>query len=141
MGAYRFNDLASPYLSALIGSVLTTWMTFAPCFLWIFTFAPYVEFIRGQKIFSDALQAITASVVGVICNLSIWFVLQALFTQSSQISLWYFDFKLPVLDSIDLFATGICLIALVLQFKFNRGLFTILGTCTAIGIMLHLLIN
>lgn len=136
MGAYRFPDVSSPYLSAFIGSVLTTWMTFAPCFLWIFTFAPYIEYIRGQKIFSDALQAITASVVGVIFNLSVWFVLKALFLKSEQVNALWLDFEYPVWGSIDLFATGICLIALILQFKFKKGLFTILGTCTLLGIII-----
>jgi chromate transporter len=137
LGAYRFPDVASPYLSAFIGSVLTTWMTFAPCFLWIFTFAPYVEFIRGQKVFTDALQAITASVVGVIFNLSIWFVLQALFLQSKRIDFMLLDFEYPILTSIDLFASGICLVALVLQFHFKSSLFMILGTCTALGIIIN----
>jgi chromate transporter len=135
MGAYRFPDVSSPYLAAFIGSVLTTWMTFAPCFLWIFTLAPLVEFIRGQKVFSDALQAITASVVGVILNLSVWFALKALFLQSQKVEVAPFDFEYPILSSIDFFATWICLVALVLQFKFNKGLFTILGTCTILGIL------
>jgi chromate transporter len=135
MGAYRYPDISSPLLAAFIGSVLTTWMTFAPCFLWIFTFAPYVEFIRGQKLFTDALQAITASVVGVIFNLSLWFVLKALFTQSKTFKWLMLDFEYPLYSSIDYIASGICLVALVMQFKFNKGLFTILGTCTTLGIL------
>lgn len=137
MGAYRFPDIVSPYLAAFIGSILATWMTFAPCFLWIFTFAPYVEFIRGQKIFSDALQAITASVVGVIFNLSVWFVLKALFAVSIKVNYSILDFEYPELLSIDPYATGICLVALLLQFKFKKGLFTILGTCTVLGIIVR----
>lgn len=139
MGAFRFSDLSSPYLSAFVGSVLTTWMTFAPCFLWIFTFAPYVEYIRGQKIFSDALQAITAAVVGVIFNLSIWFVLKALFIQSASVRYFLFDFEYPVLSSIDFYASGICVVALLMQFKFQKGLFVILGVCTVLGIVVRYL--
>ena len=139
MGAYRFPDVSSPFLAAFIGSVLTTWMTFAPCFLWIFTFAPYVEFIRGQKVFTDALQAITASVVGVIFNLSVWFVLKALFNESQKVNYGPLDFEYPVLTTIDYLATGICLVALLLQFKFKQGLFTVLGTCTVLGIMIRYL--
>jgi chromate transporter len=141
MGAYRFPDISSPLLAAFIGSVLTTWMTFAPCFLWIFTFAPYVEFIRGQKLFTDALQAITASVVGVIFNLSLWFVLKALFTQSQTFQWMMLDFEYPLYSSIDYIACGICSVALVMQFKFNKGLFTILGTCTTLGILAKYFIN
>ncbi len=135
MGAYRFSDMGSPYLSAFVGSALTTWMTFAPCFLWIFTFAPYIEFIRGQKIFSDSLKSITASVVGVIFNLSVWFVLKALFTESKTFTGYYLDLEYPIFSSVDLYATGICALALLLQFKFQKGLFTILGSCTALGII------
>ena len=139
MGSYRFPDLASPYLSAFIGSVLTTWMTFAPCFLWIFTFAPYVEFIRGQKAFSDALQAITASVVGVIFNLSLWFALKALFLKSFEVKLGLLDFEYPDFRAVDLYAVGICIVALLMQFKFKKNLFSILGTCTGLGILVKYL--
>jgi chromate transporter len=139
MGAYRFPGMLDPLLSAFIGSVLTTWMTFAPCFLFIFTLAPYIEFIRGKKIFSDALSAITASVVGVIFNLSLWFVLNALFLKSTEVKNLLFDFNYPVLSSIDYFATGICLIALTMQFKFKNGLFTILGVSVAFGIIVKVI--
>jgi chromate transporter len=134
MGAYRFPGALDPLVSAFIGSILTTWMTFAPCFLFIFTLAPYIEFIRGKKVFSDALSAITASVVGVIFNLSLWFVLNALFLKSVEVKHLIFDFSFPVLSSIDYFATAICLIALTMQFKFKNGLFTILGVSVALGI-------
>lgn len=139
MGAYRFPDTMNPLFSAFIGSVLTTWMTFAPCFLFIFTFAPYIEFIRGQKIFSDALSAITASIVGVIFNLSLWFVLNALFTQSQSVKGSLFNFSYPVISSIDFYAAGICLVALIMQFKLKNGLFTILGVSTTLGILVKIL--
>lgn len=140
MGAYRFPDVMNPLFSAFVGSVLTTWMTFAPCFLFIFTFAPYIEFIRGQKIFSDALSAITASIVGVIFNLSLWFVLNALFLQSKEVKSGIFDFSYPVIASLDFYAAGICLIALFMQFKFKNGLFAILGVSTSVGILIKLLV-
>jgi chromate transporter len=138
MGAYRFPDMSQPFFSAFLGSVLTTWMTFAPCFLWIFTLAPYVEFIRGQKILSDALAAITASVVGVIFNLSVWFVLKALFLKEERLSFGLIDFDYPVMSSIDIYATGIGVVAMALQFGMKKGLFTILATCTAMGILVKL---
>ncbi len=139
MGAYRFPDALNPLVSAFIGSVLTTWMTFTPCFLFIFTFAPYVEFIRGQKIFSDALSAITASIVGVIFNLSLWFVLNAIFTQTVKIKNILFDFNLPILGSIDWYSLGICLIALFMQFKLKSGLFKILSVSVFLGIIIKIL--
>ncbi len=140
MGAYRFPDAMNPLFSAFIGSVLTTWMTFVPCFLLIFTFAPYIEFIRGQKIFSDALSAITASIVGVIFNLSLWFVLKALFLRSKEFENSLLDFEYPLISSIDFYAVGICLVALIMQFKFKNGLFTILAVSTSLGILVKVLI-
>lgn len=135
MGAYRFPSPYSPLFGAFIGSVLTTWMTFAPCFLFIFTLAPYVEFIRGQQQLKAALKAITAAVVGVIFNLSLWFVLNALFSQNIKIEASFFDFSYPVVSSIDWVAAGICLVANLMQFKMKSGLFSILGVCTFIGII------
>ena len=120
MASYNFPHTMNPLLSAFIGSILTTWMTFAPCFLFIFTFAPYIEFIRGHKIFSFALNAITASVVGVIFNLSLWFVIQALFKENNQ---------------IDFYALGICIIAFIMQFKFKLGLFKIIFITIGLGIV------
>lgn len=136
MGAYRFSDMSSPLMAALVGSVLTTWMTFAPCFLWIFTFAPYVEHIRNKKNLSNALQAITASVVGVILNLSLWFALNTLFTQSKKIKYFWLNFHYPVLNSIDMYATVICFVAIFLLFKFKQSLFMILFVSVALGVLI-----
>lgn len=139
MGAFRFPDMASPYMAAFIASVLTTWMTFAPCFLWIFTFAPYVEYIREKKTFAKALRGISAAVVGVICNLSLWFMLKTLFAKTERLQTFALNFEVPVWSSIDLYATGICLIALILQFRFKKSLFFILTCCLILGVMAKLL--
>ena len=135
MGAYRFPDLASPFLSAFLGSVLATWMTFAPCFLWIFTFAPYVEFIAHQRVLGETLKSITASVVGVIFNLSLWFTFKALFRESQHVDFFFLDFDYPSPISIDLYATGICVFSLFLRFKLKKGLFYILTSSIILGII------
>ncbi len=135
MGAYRFPENLSPYSAAFFGSVLSTWMTFAPCFLWIFTFAPYVEYIRSARLFSFALSAITASVVGVIFNLSVWFVLKIIFLKNEQYVRYGFNFDYPVLKSIDLYALGIAMVAFILQFGLKRKLLEILGICTILGVL------
>lgn len=135
MGSFRFPDISNPYLSAFLGSVLTTWMTFAPCFLWIFTGAPYVEYIRGKRIFSDILSAITAAVVGVIFNLSLWFSLKVLFSKSQKLDLGFHSMEFPVLNSFDGPALLILVVACILQFVFKRGIFTILGISTLGGIL------
>lgn len=141
MGAFRFPDVASPFLAAFIGSILTTWMTFAPCFMWIFTFAPYVEFIRKKKIFADALKGISAAVVGVICNLSLWFMLKTLFTETTRYKDFALDFDYPLFNSLDPYATAICLIALALQFRFKRSLLHIIATCMIIGIAIRFMLH
>jgi chromate transporter len=138
LGAYRFHDFGSPMLSAFLASILVTWMTFAPCFLWIFTFAPYVEFIRGKKIFAEALNAITASVVGVILNLSLWFILKTIFKNSHRLEFKYLSLDLPILNSIDPWAVLICLLACVLRFRYNKNLFIILGSSALLGALIQL---
>jgi len=129
MGAYRFPDLASPYFSAFVGSILTTWMTFAPCFLWIFTFAPYVEFLRNKKALSEALRAITAAVVGVIFNLSLWFIFKTLFKHSQKIQSFIFNFEYPDFSSLDFYAVMIVVLAIFMQvkMKFNSMLILIIS--------------
>lgn len=134
LGGFRYPEFISPYPSAILASILTTWMTFAPCFLWIFTFAPYVEYIRGKKLISEILTAITAAVVGVILNLSLWFILRTLFEKRILISGWGLDWEMPVITSVDPVALGIMGIALYLQFKKKAPLWVILLTSVSIGI-------
>lgn len=138
MGSYRFPGSLDPMLSAFIGSFLTTWMTFVPCFLFIFSFAPYIEFIRGNKIFTDMLSAVTASVVGVILNLSIWFIFHALFLDKKTFNQFYFDFEYPVISSIDIYASIICLFSVIMHFKFKRSIFTILGSSAVLGVLVKI---
>src|SRR5438034_7063436 len=79
MGAYRHAGGMNPWVAALLGSVVTTWVTYVPCFLWIFVGAPYIEALRGNRALTSALSAITAAVVGVILNLAVWFALHVMF--------------------------------------------------------------
>lgn len=134
MAAFNHPDINNPLLAATIASILTTWVTFAPSFLWINTFAPYVEYIRGKKVFNHALNAISASVVGVILNLSIWFSLRTLFLETKAYSgSSFFKFDYPVLSTIDPSPLAICIIAIILQFAFKRSLYFILATSIMLG--------
>jgi chromate transporter len=85
MAAFRESSGLSPMLAGTLGGLLATWVTFTPCFLWIFVGAPYIEALRGNKALAGALSAITAAVVGVILNLSIWFALHTLFRHTLPI--------------------------------------------------------
>jgi chromate transporter len=79
IAAFRHPGGLSPYAAGVLGSLLTTWVTFMPCFLWIFLGAPYIEALRRNRTLSAALSAITAAVVGVILNLSVWFAVHTVF--------------------------------------------------------------
>ena len=82
MAAFRDPGSLSPMLAGTLGGLLATWVTFTPCFLWIFLGAPFIEVLRGNKALNGALSAITAAVVGVILNLAIWFALHTLFRET-----------------------------------------------------------
>lgn len=81
MGAFRDSGALEPLVAGTLGGLLTTWVTFAPCFLWIFLGAPYIERLRENLALSGALAAITAAVVGVVLNLALWFNLHVLFDE------------------------------------------------------------
>src|ERR1700709_1123052 len=81
MGAFRDAGVLHPLVAGTLGGILATWVTFTPCFLWIFLGAPYIETLRGNKALSAALATITAAVVGVVLNLAVWFALHVLFAQ------------------------------------------------------------
>lgn len=113
-------------------------MTFAPCFLWIFVGAPYIEALRGNKALAGALSAITAAVVGVILNLSIWFALHTLFRQTFPVQGFGLSFDAPVLTSIDLPALALSVAAAIAIFRFNIGMLVVLAASCVSGILLRL---
>src|SRR5204863_7945884 len=96
MAAFRDPGTLPPMLAGTLGGLLATWVTFTPCFLWIFLGAPFVETLRGNKGLAGALTAITAAVVGVILNLSIWFALHTVFRETSPVRSFGFSFDMPV---------------------------------------------
>ncbi len=136
LGAYRFSDFNSPMFSAILASALTTWMVFAPSFLWIFTFAPYVEYLRGQRLISEALKAISAAVVGVIFNLFLWFSLKTLFLESDLFTHLSFSLEIPRFSSLDPYSLGLSLMAFFLLIFLKRGLFTVLALSSFLGFLL-----
>jgi chromate transporter len=86
LGAYRNPGDLDPWLAAVLGSMLTVWVTFVPCFLFIFLGAPYVERLRDSHALSAALTGVTAAVVGVIANLAVYFAVHTLFARTSTVS-------------------------------------------------------
>jgi len=134
MGAFRQATGLPPMVAGTIGGILTTWVTFLPCFLWIFLGAPYVERLRGNRALSAALAAITAAVVGVILNLAIWFALHSLFRQTRPVAAGPLDFDVPVLASVNLPAVALTAAALVAIFRFKLGALPVLAGCALAGI-------
>ena len=132
-----FRD-AAPFpaiLAGILGAAMTTWVTFTPSMLWIFAGAPFIEPLRANRWLSGALAAITAAVVGVILNLSVWFALHVLFGQVREMHAgfirWYsFD---PL--ALDLRATALAAIAAALAFWWHRGLIEVVGVMALLGIL------
>lgn len=139
MAAFREASGLSPVLAGMLGGLLATWVTFTPCFLWIFVGAPYVEALRGNKALAGALSAITAAVVGVILNLSIWFALHTLFRQTFPVHGFGLSFDAPVLFSIDLPALILSIAAATAIFRFKVGMLVVLAASCTTGIVLRLM--
>jgi len=142
MGAYHSPGALDPMMAGCLGALVTTWVTFAPCFLWIFLGAPYIEALRGNRVLAAALTGITAAVVGVVLNLAIWFGLRVMFAELSDVALLGLDgiaVSLPVLSSFDPLASAILAGALVAITSFGVGMIKVLAVCAAAGLGLGFL--
>lgn len=133
LGAWREAGQGSSLLLASAGALLTTWVTFLPCFLWIFAGAPYVEKLRSHRALAAALSAITAVVVGVIANLALWFAFNFLFTQTERVQQFGLDMLVPTLSSIALPNLLLTLVAFAMLFVLRWHMLLILGSCALLG--------
>lgn len=140
MGAYRHAAGLDPMLAGVLGSVVTTWVTFAPCFLWIFAGAPYVERLRGHRALATALAAITAAVVGVILNLALWFALQTLFGQVEVAVRHGVRLFVPAWETVDLAAVVIAVLAGFALLRFRLGMIPTLGVSAVVGAAYYLVV-
>jgi chromate transporter len=138
MAAYRDPGTLSPMVAGTLGGLLTTWVTFTPCFLWIFLGAPFIERLRGNQGLAGALTAITAAVVGVILNLSIWFALHVVFRHTIPVRSMGLSFDMPVLSSVDLPALVLAIAAATAIFRFNLGMLWVLGGSCATGVLMRM---
>ncbi len=139
LGAWRDHGGLSPLLAGTLGGLLTTWVTFVPCFLWIFVGAPYVEALRANKALSGALAAITAAIVGVILNLAVWFGLQVLFGELRTVKLLGATVDLPVLGSANIAAVALAAACAVAVFRFRFGMIPVLLASSMAGIVYALM--
>ncbi len=137
LASFQQPGTLAPLLSGVTGAVLTAWVTFVPCFIWIFLGAPFVEGLRDWPLARRALSGITAAVVGVMANLSLWFALQVLFAQTRTLSAGPVTMLVPVPLSLDPFALLLALVAALVLFGLRAGLVVTLGLCAVGGLVLR----
>lgn len=139
MGAYRNPGTLDPMLAGVLGAALTTWVTFVPCFLWIFLGGPYIESLRGNKSLSAALTAITAAIVGVVLNLAVWFAIHVVFGKLEQVELGLIQLYVPVWATLNWTALLLCVAALVAMLRFKIGMIPTLMVSAIVGATMFLL--
>jgi len=133
LGAYRDPGALPPLVAGTLGGLLTTWVTFVPCFLWIFAGAPFIERLRANKALTGALAAITAAVVGVILNLALWFALHYLFGAVTERRYGPLRLDLPEWSSLDPTAALLAAAALVAVLRFRAGMVVVIIGCAIAG--------
>jgi chromate transporter len=141
LGAYRNPGNLNPWVAGILGATLVVWVTFVPCFLFVFLGAPHIEGLRHSRNLSAALAGITAAVVGVIANLSIFFSVHTLFS-TTRIQNWGpVHLNGPMWSTINLRALFVTALAFVLVFRYRLGVLRILGICAAVGAGLYFAVN
>lgn len=139
MGAYRHPEGLDPLFAAVLGSLLATWVTFVPCFLWIFLGAPYIEHLRDNRALASALSAITAAVVGVILNLAAWFSLHVLFGRVDEERVGVVRLYRPEPQTLDLAALAIAVLAFFALFRLRLAMIPTLALGAVAGLAYRLL--
>ena len=138
LAGYRTPGVLPPLMTATLAGLLVTWVTFTPCFLWVFLGAPYVEALRGVRALGAALSAVTAAVVGVILNLAVWFGVHVIFRETVPWQGFGLRLSLPVLSSLDILATILAVTAALAIFRFRVGVLQTLLGCSIAGVVLQL---
>jgi chromate transporter len=134
MGAYQQPGTLSPAVAGALGALVVTWATFAPCFLWIFLGAPYVEVLRGNRRLASALSGVTAAVVGVVLNLALVLGIHTLFDQVRAVEVLGNAIPVPVWSSADVFASVIAVASFVAMWRFRVHVLWVVGVAAALGI-------
>ncbi|MDH6264876.1 chromate transporter [Rhizobium sp. SG_E_25_P2] len=135
IAGFRASGDLSPLLGGALGATLTTWVTFTPCFLWIFLGAPWVERLRSNQALSGALTAISAAVTGVIANLALWFAAHVLFTRHAVVETGPIRMSLPDISSLDIVQLALTALAALALFRFKLGVFKTLALLAGAGLL------
>ncbi|MBL0372630.1 chromate efflux transporter [Rhizobium sp. KVB221] len=138
MGAWREPGALNPLVAATLAALLTTWVTYVPCFLWIFLGAPFIEKLRGNAALTGAMSAITAAVVGVILNLAIWFAIHTLFGEVRPWQSGPVSMDVPVPGSVVWPAVALACAAALSIFRFKASVIVTLMACAAAGMVWRL---
>ena len=133
LGAYRDPGALDPLTAATLAAILTTWVTFVPCFLWIFLGAPFIERLRGNAALSGAMSAITAAVVGVILNLAVWFAAHTLFAEVAVLAAGPFRIEVPVVTTVVLPSALLAAAAAFALFRLGMSVLPTLGLSALAG--------
>ena len=135
LGAYRDPGTLNPWVAATLAALLTTWVTFVPCFIFIFLGAPYVERLRGNQTIASALTGITAAVVGVIANLAVYFAVHTLFSTTSNAAWGPIQLNLPDLATVRPVQLTIAILAAAMIFRLHWTVLRTLGVCAILGLI------
>jgi chromate transporter len=139
LAAFRSPGPFAPLLAGVLGAALTTWVTFAPCFLSVLALAPWMDRLQRYAPLKGGLAAVTAAVVGVVANLALWFALHVLFARVTPVVVGPTVWQVPAWATYDWRAAAIATGALVLVFRFERGVIATLAVSAALGLALGLL--
>lgn len=134
-GAWHAPAPFTPAVAGIIASMLVLWVTFLPCFIWIFAFAPWIERLEHAHGLHAALSAVTAAVVGVIGNLALWFALHVLFRRTGTLDAGPVNMAWPDVRSFDPLAAALAAGAMLLMLRFGRGPVTVLGLAVAVSLV------
>lgn len=132
VGMVTGHETGGATLAVAAGAV-TLWMTFIPCFIWIFAGAPLIDWLADQPRLKAALGGITAAVVGVIANLSLWFTMQVFFSETTTLNAGPFSFSWPIWASIDPIAVGLTAFSGLLLLRLKTQLVVVLAICAALS--------
>jgi len=136
LAAFRAPEPFDPLVAGILGATLTTWVTFAPCFLWIFALAPWMDALRRSSALKGGLAAVTAAVVGVIANLAVWFALHVLFARVERVTAGPLHLQVPDFATFDWRVLAVTLLAALALLRLKMGIPATLAVATAAGLLL-----
>jgi chromate transporter len=138
LGAFRNPGDLNPWIAGVLGATLVVWVTFVPCFLFVFLGAPHIERLRHNRRLAGALTGVTAAVVGVIANLSLFFSMHTLFSDTTVHRYGVGRIEMPVWSTVSLRAVFVTVLAFVLVFRFKLSVLKVLGICAVCGAAIFL---